>query len=80
MAIGTTNFSLLLLLFKGRIREFFRSSEIRLLGTIILITVPLMVLFLIENNSLIESVKLAFFNVFSAISTTGFSTSERRRL
>ena len=76
MAIGTTNFSLLLLLFKGRIREFFRSSEIRLLGTIILITVPLMVLFLIENNSLIESVKLAFFNVFSAISTTGFSTSD----
>ena len=76
MAIGTTNFSLLLLLFKGRIREFFRSSEIRLLGTIILITVPLMVLFLIENNSLIESVKLAFFNIFSAISTTGFSTSD----
>ena len=31
MLIGTTNFSLLLLLFRGRIRDFCKSSEMRFL-------------------------------------------------
>lgn len=75
MAIGTTNFSLLLLLFRGRVKAFFKASEIRLLMAIVMITVPLMALLLLNNYGINESIKLAFFNVFSAVSTTGFSTS-----
>lgn len=75
MLIGTTNFSLLLLLFRGRIRDFLRSSEIRFMGGLTLIMVPVMTLFLVRGgNSFGQSTELAFFNAFSALSTTGYST------
>lgn len=75
MLIGTTNFSLLLLLIKGRIREFLRASEIRFLTGLTLIAVPLMSFFLIQQGRGIgEGMELSFFNAFSALSTTGYST------
>ena len=75
MLIGTTNFSLLLLLFRGRIRDFLRASEIRFMAGLTVITVPVMTLFLAKSGiSLGESTELAFFNAFSALSTTGYST------
>ncbi|MGM9946578.1 TrkH family potassium uptake protein [Floccifex sp.] len=75
MLIGTTNFSLLLLLFRKRFKDFFKSSEIRFLFGIILISVPLMTLFLMQNgNTFGQNSELAFFNAFSALSTTGYST------
>lgn len=75
MLIGTTNFSLLLLLFRKRFKDFFRSSEIRFLIGVILISIPLMTIFLAGNGeSLSNSSELAFFNAFSALSTTGYST------
>ncbi|MDO5383145.1 MAG: potassium transporter TrkG [Eubacteriales bacterium] len=54
MLIGTTNFSLLLLLFKGRIRDFCKSSEIRFLGGLILITIPILLGFLVAGGKTIE--------------------------
>ena len=42
MLIGTTNFSLLLLLFKGRIRDFCKTSEMRILGGLLLITIHIL--------------------------------------
>lgn len=75
MLIGTTNFSLLLLLFKGRIKEFFRASEVRFLAGVSLIAIPFLALFLIrEGTSVGEGVELSVFNAFSALSTTGYST------
>ena len=75
MLIGTTNFSLLLLLFRGRIRDFLRASEIRFLAGLTVLTVPVMTLFLAKSGiSAGESTELAFFNAFSALSTTGYST------
>ena len=76
MLIGTTNFSLLLLLFRGRIKEFFRSSEIRFLAGLTVIFVPMMALFLIRDGGAAagEGLELSFFNAFSALSTTGYST------
>ncbi|MGN0393688.1 MAG: TrkH family potassium uptake protein [Bariatricus sp.] len=75
MLIGTTNFSLLLLLFKGKIKQFFEASEIRFLAGFTVIAVPLLTLFLIKSGiSAGQGAELAFFNAFSALSTTGYST------
>lgn len=75
MLIGTTNFSLLLLLFQGRIRDFIKASETRFLAGLTLIMVPVMAFFLIKNGSATgEGLELSFFNAFSALSTTGYST------
>ena len=75
MLIGTTNFSLLLLLFHGRVRDFFRASETRFLFGVTLVSVPIMALFLAKSGiSSDQSAEYAFFNAFSALSTTGYST------
>lgn len=75
MMIGTTNFSLLLLLLKGRLKAFMQASEIRFLFGIILVTVPLMTLFMVCHGSTVaHSLETALFNAFSALSTTGYAT------
>lgn len=75
MLIGTTNFSLLLLLFKGKIKNFISSSEIKFLLIICLIFIPAMTFFLCDSGiPILNSLRLSFFNAFSAISTTGYST------
>lgn len=75
MLIGTTNFSLLLLLFKGKIKEFCKASEIRFLAGLTLVCVPIMAFFLIKSGTAPgEGWELSFFNAFSALSTTGYST------
>ena len=75
MLIGTTNFSLLLLLFKGRIRDFCKSSEMRFLGGLILITIPILSGFLVAGGETTgEGIRLSLFNAFSALSTTGYAT------
>ena len=75
MLIGTTNFSLLLLLFKGRIRDFIKSSEIRFLAALTAVSVTLLtVLMMSSGNTLGASLRLSVFNAFSALSTTGYAT------
>lgn len=75
MLIGMTNFSLLLLLFKGKFKAFFRASEMRFLGVLILIAVPVMTLFLVQEGvAVAPGLRYAFFNAFSAVSTTGYAT------
>mgnify|MGYP002514662117 CR=1 FL=1 len=75
MLIGTTNFSFLLLLFKGKIKSFCRASEIRFLAGLMLVAIPFMALFLQQGgNSVLLSIRLAMFNAFSATSTTGYAT------
>ena len=75
MLIGTTNFSLLLLLFKGRIRDFSKASEMRFLGGLVVITVPILSGFLVAGGKTLgEGIRLSIFNAFSALSTTGYAT------
>ncbi|MDD8049213.1 MAG: potassium transporter TrkG [Thomasclavelia sp.] len=77
MIIGTTNFSLLLLLFRGKLKEFTRSSEMRFLVGLVGIFVPIIALFLASSGSgVLYSIRQAFFNAFSALSTTGYATSD----
>lgn len=75
MLIGTTNFSLLLLLFKGRVKDFFKASEIRFLGGLVFITIPILAGFLVAGGKTIgEGLRLSIFNAFSALSATGYVT------
>lgn len=75
MLIGTTNFSILLLLFKGKFREFLKSSEMKFLAIVSVFFILIMAVFLMQSDiSILESLRLSFFNAFSAISTTGYST------
>lgn len=75
MLIGTTNFSLLLLLFKRNFRAFCKASEMRFLLGLTVIVVPLMSASLIRDGAgLGQGVETALFNAFSALSTTGYAT------
>lgn len=75
MVIGTTNFSLLLLLFKGKWREFLQSSEIRFMLALTTLFIPIMTLLLVDQGiGFKKGFRLALFNAFSALSTTGYAT------
>lgn len=75
MLTGTTNFSFLLLLFRGKLREFAKASELRFLAGLVLLAVPVMSACLIMNGEeIVKSIRLAAFNMISAISTTGYAT------
>lgn len=75
MLIGTTNFSLLLLLFRGKVKRFFKASEIRFLIGLSVISIPMMAIFLMSDTcTFLHGMRLAFFNAFSALSTTGYAT------
>ncbi len=65
MLIGTTNFAVLLLLVKGKIRQFFKVSEVRFMFLLLFIFVPVMSagLFFKMYLGLGESIRLSLFNV-----------------
>lgn len=52
MLIGTTNFSLLLILLKGKFKDFCKASEIRLFAIIIGFGTFMLTFFLNSTNSL----------------------------
>lgn len=76
MLIGTTNFAVLLLLSKRKIKQFFKVSEVRFLLWIIAIVTPLIAFSLVYslNTSISQGMRVSLFNVVSALSTSGFST------
>ncbi len=77
MLLGTTNFAVLLLAVHQKWKDFFRSGELRLLGVLLLLFVPLTALSLMSALyiGLGEGLREALFNIVSALSTTGYSTS-----
>lgn len=77
MLVGTTNFAALLLAVKGKWRKLLQVSELRFLSVVTLIGVPIITVFLMVQNDfdMSNGLRTAFFNAFSALSTTGFATS-----
>ncbi len=76
MLVGTTNFAILALLIKGKFKKFFKIGETRFFAILLLImsfVVTFGGLFGLYN-SFGESFRLAFFQIVSGLSTTGFST------
>lgn len=76
MLIGTTNFAALLLLAKGKIKDFFRVSEVKFMFILLLIFIPPTAVSLMHGLeiSFLEGLRKSSFDVVSALSTTGYST------
>lgn len=76
MLIGTTNFAVLLLLTKRKWKQAFRVSEVRFMIGLLLIFVPLTAFSLSGslNIPIAEGFHKSFFDVSSALSTTGYSS------
>ncbi len=76
MLIGTTNFAALLLLARGKIRSFFRVSEVKFMFILLAIFIPPTAVSLAHGLeiSLAEGFRKSAFDVVSALSTTGYST------
>lgn len=76
MLIGTTNFAALLLIAKGKIRSFFKVSEVKFMFILLAVFIPLTALSLADGLgiSIWEGFRKSAFDVVSALSTTGYST------
>lgn len=76
MLIGTTNFAVLLLLTRRKIRQIVKVSETRFMIKIFVIIIPIVFCSLLFGLYLNvgDSLRIALFNVVSALSTTGYST------
>ncbi len=76
MLIGTTNFAVLLLLARGKIRQITRVSEVRLMFGLLALCIPLLALILKYQMgfSWLKSFQSALFDCVSALSTAGFSS------
>ena len=76
MLIGTTNFAVLLLLAKGRIRQILKVTEVRFMTGLLLVAIGLLAWILYSQLHLPwqESLQKAAFDAVSALSTTGFSS------
>ena len=73
MLIGTTNFVALLLLIRGKVRTFFRISDVKFLFILLAIVIPPAALSLARGSdiSFAESLRKSVFAMVSALSTTG---------
>ena len=76
MLIGTTNFAALILLATGKIKAFFRVSEVKFMFLVLLILVPTTALSLSRGLDITyaQGFRKASFDVVSAMSTSGYST------
>lgn len=76
MLIGTTNFAVLLLLAKGRIRQILKVTEVRFMTGLLVVAIGLLAWILYSQLHLPwqESLQKAAFDAVSALSTTGFSS------
>lgn len=76
MLIGTTNFAALLLLAKGKIKSFFKVSEVKFMFILLVIFIPPTAISLMHglDISFLEGIRKSSFDVVSALSTTGYST------
>ena len=73
MLLGSINFLLHLAILKGDFKKFFKHCETKLSFWLIVIFTPI-VAFLMLNTFTGDSIRIALFQIVSAITTTGFST------
>ena len=76
MIIGTTNFAVLLLMVKRKWKQVMKISELKLF-TVLVIAFTIIVALSLSYSlyiSVSESLRIAVFNVVSALSTTGYAT------
>lgn len=76
MLLGNINFLAHLFLIKGKFRHFFQYCEIRFSFLLILISTPIIAVLFAQQFTLhlSDSLRIAIFQVVSALTTTGFQT------
>ncbi|MCC3145434.1 TrkH family potassium uptake protein [Halanaerobium sp. Z-7514] len=76
MFLGTINFATHYTLLKGKIKTFFKNAEIRFMISSLLLLTPIIMFFSLNvfYPTLGENFRISFFQLVTAISTTGFST------
>ena len=76
MFAGTVNFATNFTLLKGKVKSFFKNSEIKMMGMLLLISIPLLSFLALRSTSALlpETVREISFQLISALSTTGFGT------
>jgi len=76
MLLGGTNFFVHLMLLRGKMKNVFGHVEIKLLGIILLIGLPLLTLNLLSvyNGNVLQSFRIGTFQFISAVTGTGYQT------
>lgn len=76
MFLGTVNFAAHYLIIKGEFKKFVQLGEIKLMFFVLSIMIPLVTFFSMNElyHQLGKSLRVAVFELTSALSTTGFST------
>jgi trk system potassium uptake protein len=76
MILGGTNFFVHLMLLRGKLKNVFRHIEIKLLGILILIFLPMLIISVrtAGGETFGQSVRIGTFQFFSAITGTGYQT------
>ena len=82
MILGGTNFFIHLMLLKGKFKNVFKHVEIKLLGILTLIFLPLFIYNLLQFTSVpfLTSLRISVFQFFSAITGTGYQTVQSFQL
>lgn len=78
MILGGTNFFVHLMLLRGKFKNVFGHVEIKLLGILLIIFIPLLVFntFSMYDGNFFESLRISSFQFISAVTGTGFQTIE----
>ncbi|MBU1142495.1 MAG: TrkH family potassium uptake protein [Firmicutes bacterium] len=78
MILGGTNFFVHLMLLRGKMKNVFGHVEIKLLGILLLIGIPLFTLNLmtVYDGNILQSLRVGTFQFFSAVTGTGYQTVE----
>ncbi|MCD4826971.1 MAG: TrkH family potassium uptake protein [Acholeplasmataceae bacterium] len=76
MLLGGTNFFVHLMLLRGKFKNVFKHVEIKLLGLLLLIFIPMLVvnLFSMYDGNFFYTLRVASFQFISAVTGTGFQT------
>lgn len=77
MVLGSTNFQIAYLVLRGRFRPALRHAELRTAALLVAIMIPLMFVFVTSSvyDGLGKQLRVAIFEVVSALTTTGYATT-----
>ncbi len=76
MLLGTTNTVVLLMIYQKKFKQVYKNTELRFLLLIVLVCMPLIMIPMASQGMGIgENFVFSLFNIFSALSTSGFAMS-----
>lgn len=77
MILGTTNFAAHLLLIRGKLKDYLRMGETKFMYILLIVAIPLVAFVSLDKlyHSVAQGMLQSAFNIVSALSTTGFSTT-----